>query len=141
LYGAHSAIRKYPDAEAILREHFDVRLDAYTRRKAFLDAELESALKVLNAKARFVREVISQDIKLLGIKNADLEEILDAREYERIENSFGYLTRMPMSSLTAEKASALDDDAKCKGLELEELRATSERAMWLKELDELETAL
>ena len=141
LYGARSAIRKYPSADAILREHFDVRLDAYTRRKAHLEADLEAALKVLNAKARFVREVISQDIKLLGIKNADLDALLDAREYERVDDSFGYLTRMPMSSLTAEKASALEDDAKCKGLELAELRATSERAMWLKELDELEKAL
>ena len=141
LFGERCAIRKYADTTAILREHFDVRLKAYVKRKAYLDAALAAELVVLNSKARFVREVISGDIKLLGIKNADLDAVLQEREYPRVDDNYGYLTRLPVSTLTAERASALDEEERRKGLDLAELRATSERDLWLKELAQFEAAL
>ena len=103
-----------------------------------MDAALQAELTLLASKARFVREVIGKEIMLLGIKNAELEAVLEEREYPRIDGGYGYLTRMPVSTLTAERASELDRDADLKGLQLEGLRATPEREMWLKELDELE---
>ena len=141
LFGANSAIRKYADTESIMHAHFEVRLDAYTKRKAYIDAALEAELIVLNAKTRFVREVICNDILLLGIKNADLDAVLREREYPKIEDSFAYLTRLPVSSLTAERASSLEEDATMKNLDLADLRAQSERDIWSKELDQLEAAL
>jgi len=138
LYGPRGAIRKYADAEAIVREHYDVRFATYTARKARLDADLSAELTLLAAKARFVRETIGGVIPILGIKSADLESLLDTREYPRIDDGYCYLTRLPVSTLTAERASALERDAELKGVELAALRGTSESEMWLAELDELD---
>ena len=141
LFGANGAIRKYADTTSIFHDHYEARLDAYVRRKAYMDAALEAQLVVLNAKARFVREVIAKDILLLGIKNADLEQVLVEREYPKIEDGYGYLTRLPVSSLTAERASALEEDANKMSLDLSDLRATSEQDIWKRELDQLEKCL
>lgn len=43
-----------------------------------------------------------------------------------------------VSTLTAERASAMEEDAILKGKELEQLKGTDASDIWLKELDELE---
>jgi DNA topoisomerase-2 len=141
LFGPKGAIRKYKDTGDILREHHAVRLQAYAARKAKQVADLESELELLAGKARFVREVINGDIALLGIKGADLEAILEERSYPRIDDSYGHLTRLHVSTLTAERASAMEEDAILKGKELEQLKGTDASDIWLKELDELEAHL
>ena len=141
LYGPKGAIKKYATPEDVLREHHAVRLAAYAERKALMEELSEGELLLLSSKARFVREVISGDIALLGVKGAELEAVLDARGYARIEGGFEYLTRMPLSTLTAERASALEQDAELKGAALERLRGTTPGDLWMRELDELEAAL
>jgi DNA topoisomerase II len=141
LYGPKGAIRKYQGTSDVIREHHAVRLQAYAARKAKQVADLESELELLAGKARFVREVISGEIALLGIKGAVLEALLEEREYPRIEDSYGHLTRLHVSTLTAERASAMEEDAILKGKELEHLKGTDASHIWLKELDELEVHL
>jgi DNA topoisomerase II len=138
LYGPKGAIRKFHSTTDIIREHHSVRLQAYAARKAKQVADLESELELLASKARFVREVIAGDIPLLGIKGAALESLLEERDYPRIDDSYGHLTRLHVSTLTAERASAMEEDALLKGKELDQLKGTDESSMWLKELDELE---
>ena len=141
LYGPKGAIRKYPDVQSVLMEHHAVRLATYAARKARMDADLEAQLVLLGGKARFVREVIAGDIPLLGIKGADLDALLAEREYASIDGGYGYLTRLHVSTLTAERASAMEKEAQDKELELRALRATTEQSMWLDELDELDAEL
>jgi hypothetical protein len=62
LFNAASVVTKFEDIETIVREHGKVRLETYDKRKAFQERELEALLIRLNAKARFVMEVIDGTI-------------------------------------------------------------------------------
>jgi hypothetical protein len=68
LFNAASVVTKFEDIETIVREHGKVRLETYDKRKAFQERELEALLIRLNAKARFVMEVIDGTI-VLGKKS------------------------------------------------------------------------
>jgi DNA topoisomerase-2 len=140
LFNAASVVTKFEDIETIVREHGKVRLETYDKRKAFQERELEALLIRLNAKARFVMEVIDGTIVLLGKKKADLEAQLIEREFPDL-NGMDYLIGMPIGSLTSEKRDALVVDAENKTEELEVLKGTTSVAIWMRELDELRTEL
>jgi hypothetical protein len=97
LFCADSIVTKFEDTATIIRAHGKIRLETYHKRKAFQEKELEALLIRLNAKARFVLEVIEGKIVLLGRK-ADLEAQLVEREFPDL-NGLDYLIQMPISSL------------------------------------------
>jgi DNA topoisomerase-2 len=69
LFCADSIVTKFEDTATIIRAHGKIRLETYHKRKAFQEKELEALLIRLNAKARFVLEVIEGKIVLLGKKS------------------------------------------------------------------------
>ena len=51
-------IKKYSSVEEILREFYDLRLEFYKKRKAYLEGMLESEALKLDNIARFILEKI-----------------------------------------------------------------------------------
>jgi DNA topoisomerase-2 len=55
-------IKKYSSVEEILREFYDLRLEFYKKRKAYLEGMLESEALKLDNIARFILEKIDGTI-------------------------------------------------------------------------------
>ena len=67
---------------------------------------------MISAKVRFIMEIIRKELVIFDLPKTRVEAILDEREYPRIDDSFDYLTRMPIYTLTLErKEELLRDEA------------------------------
>lgn len=127
----------YDAMERIFDEWFDERQLLYVRRKEKLIAALELAILILQNRIRFIKEVISKEIRINRLSNEELERILSDRKYYRHNDSFDYLLTMHMSSMTLTNLERLEKELAAKISELEELRATQIEVIWERELDQL----
>ena len=58
LFDHNGCIKRYNSAEDILREFYDVRMDLYTKRKAYLEGMLAAESLKMDNIARFIMEKI-----------------------------------------------------------------------------------
>lgn len=82
-YGTDNMIRKYETPEQILDEFFDYRLDMYVKRKAHIEKTLETEWRKLDNKARFVKMVINDEIKIAKRKKKDLVAELHEKGFDQ----------------------------------------------------------
>lgn len=84
LFGADGVIKQYNSPEAIIQEFYDMRLEFYEhRRQAMLRAAQAEQLK-LDSKVRFIRAVVSGELKVSNRKKADIEADLEEQGYPRL---------------------------------------------------------
>ena len=141
LYDENGHIRLYESAHAIMRSYFQVRWAGYIKRKAALLAALEEEVMYLRAKVRFIMEIISETLVVQNVKKAALEATLSETGYPLSDDeSYDYLTRMPISSLTLERKEELVRDCEAREAELERLRAQSIQDLWMEDLAIFEKA-
>ena len=62
LFDALGCLRKYESPQDILKEFFELRLERYAIRKAWLDGMLTAESAKLNSQARFILEKIEGEI-------------------------------------------------------------------------------
>lgn len=74
-------ITKYPDAEALLREFYSVRLEHYELRKDYLLAQLRRSCSKIENMVRFVREVVEGTLVVTKRKKAALLAEMVQRGY------------------------------------------------------------
>ncbi|GMH88134.1 hypothetical protein TrVE_jg13240 [Triparma verrucosa] len=160
-FDMNGTIKKYENAEEILSDFFDVRLDMYYKRKVNLEKKSEYQTKVAMNKARFIEAVTSGEVELvtgtktreeiveqlagLGFESTEtLEKILgevDDADADANAKSYDYLLNTPLSTFTKEKIAHLVTEADERKVTLEQLRATSPEEMWLRDLDDFEALL
>ena len=66
LFDGSGVIRRYSDANDILREFYTLRLEYYRRRKDFLEGMLAAESLKLDNQARFIMEKIDGKITIGG---------------------------------------------------------------------------
>jgi DNA topoisomerase-2 len=98
-------------------------------------------LKVLANRGRFIKFILDGKLE---IKSRTKEEImLDCLNLglEKIEDSYDYLLRMPLWSLTKELFEKLKDDYRAKKSDIESLALVETKDMYLSDLAELKKKL
>lgn len=135
-------LRKFETPEDIINYYIVVRRQVYIARKKYLFEELETHTRKLTNKAKFITETLSGKIDLRNKTNAMVVELLENHGYDQMEddNTYGYLVKLPMNSVTEENVSKLLNEKNKKIDELETLKSTTETDMWISELEELQTA-
>jgi len=86
-------------------------------------------------KHRFITMVNDGEIVINKKSELVLTEELRALKFYEVDDGFGYLLNMKISSLTIERAMELAKESSKLGEELQNLTATSETSMWLSDLD------
>ena len=81
-------------------------------------------------------ENLSGEVDLRRKKNDAIVALLMERGYDMIDDSYNYLTKMPMDSVSEENVAKTVQEKSDKETELMLLKATSENDMWLTELAE-----
>ena len=140
LFDYNDQLRKYDNARAILEDYYPVRLNYYTKRKEYMIQALARDILIEKNKVKYVKE-IAQGVLTVFKPKDDLVQQLTTRGFDLCDGTYSYLLRMPIHSLCADNIESLCANYLNLENKLNALKGTSEQAMWLSELDELERAL
>ena len=121
----------------IIEYFVNFRLTYYHKRKQFLLDKLNRELKILSNKGRFIKAIIDGKLKVNNVAKAQIIEGIESLGLDKIDDSYDYLLRMPIYSLTKEIYDKLKEDFKIKKEEIVKLEATDPKEMYLLDLTEL----
>lgn len=132
LYNEHGQIRKYADTTEIIKDFCKVRFRAYKLRKTHMLKKMRADLNLLEHRIRFVNDVISGQVKVMNVKNADILQQLEILNYDMAVSKD--LIDMPIRSLTLEKKEKLEAEVVALQATVKALEKTSLTDLWLTEL-------
>lgn len=129
----------FKSVQDIIEKFMIVRLDAYVKRKEYQIKQLTREMEVLKNKARFIMELLNNKIDMRGKKKEQVKEMLYDMKYDKVDDDdeYKYLVKMPMDMVTTENVKHLNDEKDNKIKELNKLKNTTEKEMWIDELEKL----
>lgn len=132
-------LKKFDSPEDVIDAYLRVRHEVYVTRKKYQLKDLESDARKLSNKARFITAVLEDTIDLRGKKNANVCTMLSDMGFDVVDDdeSYAYLVKMPMNSVTHENVERLNTERNAKLTELNELQKTTETQLWTRELAQL----
>ena len=139
LFDSKCRLHKYGTVNEIIDEFYYVRYGVYEKRKQYLLELCESKLMKLTNKAKFIIENLNGNIDLRKKSASEVEALLSSFEFARIDDSYKYLTKMPMDSVTQENVDHIIKERDEANNEYVVLQKTSVEDFWLRELETLET--
>jgi DNA topoisomerase-2 len=137
LFDADEHLKKYAEIHDIMQEFYDVRYATYEKRKVHQLKVLRDTLHKVEQKVKYIRAVLSGKLDLRNKKQDVLYAELEALKIEMREESYSYLTKMPMDSVTQEKVEALEKEFREIQEEVAKLTAMTVEQIWVHELKEL----
>jgi len=138
LFDSDDKLQKYDCIKDIIDDYYIVRLNLYKKRKNYLIEKLQKELLIINNKTRYIQENLDGSIDLRNKPKIEIIQLLKDKEYnllEEEENGFKYLIKMPMDSVSKENVEKLFNEKEKLEKELEIIKNTTEKKMWLNELN------
>ena len=102
LFDATDCLKKYDNVTDIIDEYFMKRLELYETRKNYLVDIYEKQLLTLSNKARYILAILNDELDLRRKKYIQVVELLAGMGYNLVNDSYDYLIKMPMDSVTDE---------------------------------------
>jgi len=130
LFHPTQGIKKYNTAEEILVDFVEIRLAHYKLRKAYLLEKFSNQAVELRNRARFVKEVVEDEIVIFKRKKADLESELVRRKYDKINDKYDYLLHIKTYEYTEESIEELNKQNQEILQKIKTLKATTHTSMW-----------
>jgi DNA topoisomerase-2 len=141
-------IVKYDTVGDIMEAFFERRIDGYVERKEAQIKALEEELVELKAKAKFIQAILDETMVIQRASDEEIVEQMKEHELPALDmpddvnniKGYEYLLKMRLDRLKATAVEELEGRVHETELVLEELQATSEQQLWLRDLDEFEAA-
>ncbi len=137
VFDVNGHIHKYNTPNEILVEFAHKRISLYKMRKVHMLKDLRSKLPYHRNVVEFIRLHCEDKIDLRRKTDEECDKILADAGLERIEESFDYLLKLPMRTLTKENIdrhqAQLDDLNK----RIDLIEKTSPQEMWIQDLTSL----
>ena len=137
----NNKLHHFKTVDEIMHAFCNKRLSTYTLRKKYILSKLQSELDLLRNKMKFIDMVLEGKIVIFRVKRAVLVDLLDKHRFSRIEGSYDYLIDMKLSVFTSERLDSLNTKLESVVNEIKIIEKTSEKEMWLGELQEFEAEL
>jgi DNA topoisomerase-2 len=143
LYNTLGVITRYETSNDIIKEFYNTRLQMYIKRKKYLINKINNELNILEWKMKFINNVLENKIIVFKQKRENIIKRVQELGFpelatENNNESYDYITTLPLFSLTEEKVQELQNKLDNKILELEKIKSTTEIEQWKHELQELE---
>lgn len=158
LFSRAQSIRKYEEVKDIVDEFYEVRMDAYAKRKEYLISKTTRELQITQMKLRFIEDVLTGRFKLHTNRDGYMKALVEMQylkygELPKIKSTkgnledddsdkkdFDYILNMPIWSFTAEKVKELqENESRLRALRRDQENITL-KEMWLHDIDEFEQA-
>lgn len=133
----HGKLKIFETAEEIIEYFVQFRLGYYHKRKAFMLDKMNRELKILSNRGRFIKAILDEKLKINNVSKAVIIEGIEEMGLDKIDDSYDYLLRMPIYSLTKELFEKLKEDFMTKKAEIKKLEETDPKDMYLDDLSEL----
>lgn len=139
MFNSNRQLNKYSTVQSIIDQYYDVRIEMYRKRKNIMLQNMKNKLVEISNRAKFILEIVNNTIDLRKYSDdSDSNEMLKAKEYVLVNDSYDYLLKMPINSMNKNKVEKLmkEKDNISKELSILEKRALS--SMWISELETFE---
>ena len=130
-------LKIFETSEDIIEYFVNFRLTYYFKRKEFQLNKLNKELKVLSNRGRFIKAILDEKLKINNVSKSDIILSIEELKLEKIDDSYDYLLRMPIYSLTKELFDKMKKDFTDKKVEIKTLEETDVKDMYLLDLSEL----
>ncbi len=130
-------LRIFDNTVDIINYFVTFRLDYYHKRKAFLLNKMQDDLNLLSNRGRFIKAILEGKLEIKSRKKEEILSDIVTLGLTKIDDSYDYLLRMPLWSLTKELFDKLREDFKIKKDDIEKLKATDPKDMYIADLTEL----
>jgi len=130
-------LKIFESTEEIINYFVQFRLKYYTKRKQFILDKLNRELKVLSNRGRFIKAILDGKIVVNNVAKLEIIKQIEKLGLETIDDSYDYLLRMPIYSLTKEMFEKLKEDFVSKKEEIKKMEETDPKDMYLLDLSEL----
>lgn len=134
-------LRIFDKVEDIVKYFVQIRLGWYENRKSYMISRLEKDAMVLSNKARFIKDIIDGKLKVNNVPKKTIVLYLQKASYDEVDGSYNYLLNMPIYSLTKERFDELIKQVEEKKAELEIIKKTESKDMYLTDLETLKKAI
>ena len=152
LYNKDGVIRKYDTIYQIIDDHYYTRLSMYIKRRDYQLNILERDIKLLEAKMRFIENVVDEKIAVykqskqnIIDKLRELEfpfyennEVIDYNKDTDVKTQYNYLLNLSIYNFTSEKVKELEDDIHTNKAERDGVSDTDVKDVWRNELNVFE---
>ncbi len=138
MFNSDGKLRKYNTVPEIIDDYYNIRIAVYDKRKNALIKALEEKLVKLSNKAKYILDTLDNKIDLRRKNNAVVTEMLEEMGFDKLEDNYKYLIKMPMDSVTNENVEHIVKEQGDTDKELNLLKSTSLEKMWQKELSNFE---
>jgi DNA topoisomerase-2 len=130
-------LKIFETSEEIIEYFVNFRLTYYYKRKDFQLDKLNRELKILSNRGRFIKAILDEKLKINNVSKDEIIVGIEELSLEKIDDSFDYLLRMPIYSLTKELFEKMKKDFTDKKVEIKTLEETDPKDMYLLDLSEL----
>ena len=137
LFNEKEKLTHYEKPHEIIDDFILKRIGYYTKRKEHNIQVLEKELILLQNKYKYIQQVLDGSIDLRKKTTEQIYTILQDL-YVKIENSYNYLIKMTMDSVSIENVETLKKQFETKEKELNIIKKTTIEESWLNELSDLE---
>ena len=141
LFNHDEKLTHYNEVHEICDDFIQNRIKYYDVRKQYLIKQFEAEIELAKNKYTYIMEVLNDTIDLRRKKSDEIVGLLKSKSYTMIENSYHYLIKMSMDSVSEENVKTLKKEYDTKQKELDKLHKTTIEEMWLTELKALEETL
>lgn len=131
-------LKKYKSVDQVIDEFCKVRFANYTKRKTYQIGNLQSQLRHVENKMKFVNAVVSKKLKIMNRPESEINTDIEGLGLEKQDGSYDYLLRLQVRTFTNEKVTDMEKEIATMTTSLKTLKATSESKMWLRDLTEFE---
>jgi DNA topoisomerase-2 len=133
-FDAKGHIKKYASPNEILVEFAEKRLEMYQVRKNHLLKELKDKMPYHENLVEFIRMVCDDELDLKYKTEEECDVLLDEAGFDRIDETFDYLMRLPMRSLTKENVVKHQKDLTTLKEKITVITKTEHYEMWIQDL-------
>jgi DNA topoisomerase-2 len=137
LFNAEGVIQKYASPNEILMEYVRERLALYVKRREFEIADIKTRLPYHENVVRFVKmqtQVPGPLPNLHRKTRAECDILLAETDFVKIDDSFEYLMRLPVSSFTSETIAKHETDLAKLRQQLYSMEQTTPEVLWQQDL-------
>ena len=136
LFNEKEKLTHYENPHEIIDDFILKRIGYYEKRKQHIIQVLEKELILLQNKYKYIQQVLDGSIDLRKKTTEQIYTILN--EYVKIDDSYNYLIKMTMDSVSIENIETLKKQFESKQKELNLIKKTTIEESWLNELSDLE---
>lgn len=130
-------LKIFDRTEDIIKYFVEFRLSYYNVRKQYLLDKMNRELKILSNRGKFIKAILDNKLLVNNVSKIEIIKGIEELKLEMVDDSYDYLLRMPIYSLTKEMFDKLKSDFLDKKVEIKKMEETDPKDMYVTDLTEL----